>query len=266
MSDRPSLLKLAQLASDDLTPDEARALEAQLEQSEEGRRQLAELRQNVAQYEADAGRQWALLRARLTTEAATAAAPPWWRRLRYTLPPVAAAAAAAIVLLLIHTREPVQPPAPDVAFKGVLAVKVVAKRGARQFVVRSGARMEAGDALRFIVTTDGPGYVSVFSVDGKGKVSPFYPGTDPRNSPAPLRIRQAGRRVLEGSVVLDDAPGPEHLVVVYSPHAFQRPSAHLRIRKQLRSGARAAPQVSARAVGVKGAVEVITVEKAAEGP
>jgi hypothetical protein len=291
MGDRTSRLKLAQLVSGDLGPDEARALEAELAESENSQHQLADIRKNVAEYEADADRHMALLRSRLIAEqsaigsdpASAGSEPefspkpatlggqptgrqgPWWRRLRYYFPAVATAAAAALIALLFYTRGFEEPPKPDVAFKGVLAVKVVAKRGAQQFMVKSGQRMAEGDALRFIVTTDGPGYISVFSVDGRGKVSPFYPEADPRANPAPLHVDRAGRHVLEGSVILDNALGLEHLVVVFSPERFERATVHRRIRRQLEPGA-PVPRFMARTVGLKGSIEVITIEKVAEGP
>jgi hypothetical protein len=258
-------LKLAQLVSGDLAPDEARALEAEIENDEGSRQQLAEIRKNVEEYEADADRHMALLRARMVAEQSAPAAVPWWRRLRYYLPAMATAAAAAVVALLIFTRGFEEPTEPDVAFKGALAVKVVAKRGPEQFMVASGQQLREGDALRFVVTTDGAGYISVFSVDSRGKVSPFYPEADPRGSPAPLRVDRAGRHVLEGSVILDDALGPEHLVVVFSPERFERAAVHERIRRQLESGPRVS-RLLAQVAGVKGRVEVITVEKVAEGP
>jgi hypothetical protein len=118
------------------------------------------------------------------------------------------------------------PPAPEqpayTGLKGTMKFQVVAKRGDHQFRVDPGAELRENDALRFVVVTDRGGWVSVFSVDSRGAVSPFYPDTEPAGDPSPLRLDRAGRHELPGSIVLDDALGPEHFVVVFSPGEFDR--------------------------------------------
>ena len=125
--------------------------------------------------------------------------------------------------------------------------------------MEQGQRLKAGDELRFVVTTAAAGYLSVLSVDGDLKASPFYPDTDPAANVAPLRLDRSGRHELPGGVILDDAKGTEHLVVLFSPAKFSRAEAHRRLEQALRVKAPGA--IKAAAVGVDGAVQIISVEK-----
>jgi hypothetical protein len=110
--------------------------------------------------------------------------------------------------------------------KGEMKFQVVAKRGGNQFRVERDAELRENDALRFVVITDGGGFVEVFSVDSGGAVSPFYPDTEPIGDPSPLRIDGLGRHELPGSIVLDDASGHEFYVVVFSSEEFDRGKIH----------------------------------------
>lgn len=178
-----------------------------------------------------------------------------WRPWVVLVPAGVVAAAVAGVLAL---RPPAPPTAePAVSFKGALAVRVVARRGATQLTVRSGELLAAGDALRFVITAPAPGYLSVFSLDGRGAISPFCPDSDPAADFRPLRLERAGQHELPGSVVLAAAPGPERLFVVFSVDTFDRRRVHARVRELVAQRA----EVTARAVGLRGAVELISVGK-----
>jgi hypothetical protein len=255
----PSQLELARLVAGELPPEEARRVEEAALASPEARQRLEALRAHVAEYEQVAPRQLAALRQRLEAEGASSRVP-FWRRPLVVLAPLAAAAAAVMLVLVL--RAP--PPGPEdaVRFKGALAVRVVARRGESQLVVQVGSELAAGDVLRFVVTVPAPGYLTVFSVDGRGELSPFYPETDPAKDARPLRLERAGQHELPGSVTLDDAPGPERLFVVFSPEPFERAPLHARARELARRGA----AVSAAALGIQGAVERIDASKRAGAP
>ena len=139
----------------------------------------------------------------------------WGRGL--TRPWVMAGGLAVIILAVaIGLREV----APDqtregVAFKGTIGLQVVADRQGSQFVVHEGDALQRGDRLRFRVSTPGPGYVLVVSVEGGGRVTRFYPfaGEDA------MAIDGRGT-LLGGSIALDAFAGYERVFVVFSPRPF----------------------------------------------
>ncbi len=172
------------------------------------------------------------------------------------------AAAAALVLGVYLTLggAPPKPGGDDgIRYKGVVSVEVVAKRGDRQFRVEPGSALLENDALRFIVTTGTPGYMDLFSVDSKGRVSPFYPESEPDADPAPMTLGNAGRHVLPGSVILDDALGEEHIVLVFSEAVFDRDE----VQKEIRSTGAMGPRAIIGRPGGDGAliVERLTIRK-----
>lgn len=247
MSERPSRLELARLVSGELAEDRARRVRAAVQGDPDLQRELDELSANAAAYEERGAQQRARLLVRLEQETSATGSPRrWW----WALAPAAAAALAALVVLVVLPTVRPPAPVPVVAFKGQLAVRVVARRGGRQFVVGQGAALSAGDALRFVVTTGAPGHLVVLSIDGQGTLSPFYPETPAARDPRPLRLESAGRHELPGSVVLDEAPGPELLVVVFSRRPFDRRSVERRLAELARAGT--APD--AARVGVQGEV------------
>ncbi|HEX2657649.1 MAG TPA: hypothetical protein VHU40_05230 [Polyangia bacterium] len=123
------------------------------------------------------------------------------------LAPALAAAALAIVLVA-------RPGQPYRATKGDLTVEIAARRAGAVFAVEGATEVKAGDELQFIVRAGGAAerYVLIGSVDGTGQFSPFYPASlDGRSVAVPT-----GGAPLAPPVVLDDAPGPERVVVVLS--------------------------------------------------
>lgn len=253
MDERPSRLKLAQLVAGDLSPEEAAAVEAAAAESEEIGAQLTELRKNASRFEERGEVHRARLRAALSGQTPSSRSRRIWR---WLIPLVPAAAAALLVLVLwpAGPRDEAR-----VGFKGALAVRIVAKRGGEQFVVREGQRLKQGDGLRFQITTDASGFLSIFSIDKHGTLSPFYPGTDPARAPEPMALARAGRHTLPGSVILDDSRGEEHLVVVFARHGFNRSKIHQRIFRRLREMGPAG--ISAGAAGIKGEIALMSIVK-----
>jgi hypothetical protein len=105
---------------------------------------------------------------------------------------------------------------PVIAAKGGPVLHLVARRTAggeeRIFGIESGAHLASGDAIRFVVDRPDGLYLLVVSVDGAGQVNVYYPygGADAG------RIEPGARVVLDGSIVLDDAVGPERVWAVVS--------------------------------------------------
>lgn len=128
----------------------------------------------------------------------------WW----WGLAAPALAGLAAIVLLA-------RPGTSYRATKGDVTVEVAGRRAGAVFAVDGVTEVSPGDELQFTVrsarATTEP-YVLVGSVDGTGRFSPFYPGSLEGGS-VPL---PSGGAPLAPPVVLDEAPGPERIVVVLS--------------------------------------------------
>jgi hypothetical protein len=135
-------------------------------------------------------------------------APGWWRR-TWLVAPALAAAAALVLMLRVGDRPP---PDDDLRAKGGPSLQIVARRGDQTFRVVDGATLAAGDAVRFVVAAPRDGHLMIASIDGRGVASLYHPAGGDRSAPLP-----AGARVeLPGSIVLDDAPGPERFVALWS--------------------------------------------------
>jgi hypothetical protein len=120
------------------------------------------------------------------------------------------------VLLLVDVRgtEPEKAPdtAPELAIKGGPSLQVYALRDRRVFRISDGDVLAAGDEIRFAVNPAGAGYVLIASVDGRGHATIYVP-YDGKSSVA---VDPRGRTELPGSIVLDDATGPERVFAVFS--------------------------------------------------
>ena len=145
-----------------------------------------------------------------TLPALRARAAPWWsRRLTWIAAPVLAAA-AALVMITVGTG-----PAPDggdLLVKGGAALQVVVRRGDHTAPVAAGATLAAGDEIRFVVATPRAGYLLIASVDGRGATTVYHPYGGSQSAP----VAAAARLELPGSIRLDDAPGPERVVALWS--------------------------------------------------
>jgi hypothetical protein len=74
--------------------------------------------------------------------------------------------------------------------------------------VSAGATLAPGDRLRFEVVAPHDAFVSVVSLDARGQVTAFVPAQGKA-----LPIKAGRRRLLVGAVLLDDALGPERLLL-----------------------------------------------------
>jgi hypothetical protein len=150
-------------------------------------------------------------------------AAPTWKRIEATVRErrrrsgrrwllAALGAGAAVLLLVVVPRQP--PGRGGPVPKGSALAHVICRRGEQTFLVAPGDEVQPGDALRFRPLPVWPGarYIQIGSVDGTGAYVPFYPaGADGGSVPLP----PAGM-ALDGSIRLDDAPGPERLLIVLS--------------------------------------------------
>ncbi|HVG63041.1 MAG TPA: DUF4384 domain-containing protein [Hyalangium sp.] len=134
-----------------------------------------------------------------------------WRR---WLPPLLA---ACVPLLLVLVLVPRLGEEGGVRMKGD-AFRVVASRaGGAPELLAPDAQVRPGDALRFAYESPEAGHLLVLELDGRGAASVFYPYGSATSAP----VAAGQREFLPGSVVLDDAPGPEWLLAVFSPRPFE---------------------------------------------
>jgi hypothetical protein len=129
-------------------------------------------------------------------------------------------------LLVVVTRGDGGAPPDELGIKGGAGWQVFGHRGDRTFAVHDGARLEARDQIRFVVTPQGAHYLLVVSVDGAGKASVYYP-YDGTQSGA---LTGDGRVELPGSIVLDAAPGPERLYAIFSDAPIEVDSIMAQLR------------------------------------
>lgn len=221
MAGCPSHLLLSRFKSDDLTEDEAKRIRAHLAVCEKCRALSLSMDANIQTFLEHGDARFSSLSANIE---ALGPAP-----LRKTGFKVAAAgsliAVAAAALLVFIVGLPFLRDSSGengIAFKGGMSVEIVAARGDRRFAVKDGAALFKGDAVRFVVTVDRPGYLAIFSEDRQGRITPFYPSTEPVDDSRPMALSEAGRHTLPGSIVLDDAIGKERFVVVFSEQVFDR--------------------------------------------
>jgi hypothetical protein len=127
------------------------------------------------------------------------------------------------------------PPASDPALgiKGGGSLKVFARRGDRAELVEHGRTLAPGDQIRFVLESGGLAYALVLSVDGAGKQSVYFPHGGAGSEAVPAQ----GRVEVPGSIVLDDAPGPERIWALFS----HRPLRHADVAAALRALAGAGP-------------------------
>jgi len=128
--------------------------------------------------------------------------------------PLAAAAAAAL-LVLLPGRGPQPPPGwetePRVRPKGEVGLSFVVARDGRAVDGDPAEVYHPGDRLQLRYSTPLHLGLVVVGRDGTGAVSTWY-DADGWSVP----IRPGTRRLLDGSVVLDAAPGPELVVACFS--------------------------------------------------
>lgn len=125
------------------------------------------------------------------------------------------AAAAAIALVLHFKAPPAKPDVPEepyLAIKGSAGMKIVAQHAGTQLEVVDGVKLAKGDAIRFVVDPNGLAYLLVASVDGDGQVTVYFPAGGKESG----RVEDGHKVELPGSIVLDDARGPERVFALFS--------------------------------------------------
>jgi hypothetical protein len=153
---------------------------------------------------------------------AAAAPPSPWRRLL----PVLAACVPVLTVLVLMPRSNSQDD--GVTFKGGELRVVSAREGGAPELLVQDSTVRAGDALRFAYESREPGHLLVLELDGRGMASVFHPFGGSASAPLPALQRD----FLPGSVVLDDSPGPEFIVAVFSPRPLEAAPLLAQLKEQ----------------------------------
>ncbi len=134
-----------------------------------------------------------------------------------------AVATAALALALVIGRDAGIAPTPDdglpaaVRAKGLVALDVFALQDGTVTEAEPGAALRPGDRIQFTYTSAGLDHVIVLGADGDGVLSRYYPERGAVSQP----VAPGTRMVLEDSIVLDAAPGPEVYVAVFSDEPLE---------------------------------------------
>jgi hypothetical protein len=223
--ERPSRLELGQLFTGELDDDLAARIRGRVDERSQAStwlEGLAQARDEVAPFDAELLRKRAFRiqeeeQRQAEREATRTQAPArsaWWRRF-LPLTAMAAAAALAVVIVLpdpnARERHVVPPGAERAKGLGSLGFYVL-----RDEQVHPGSEDEvhwAGDRIQFSYRTVGWESLVVLSLDGRGELNLYYPA----EGDAPVDVIPGERRMLDGSIILDDAPDFE-LILAYFGH------------------------------------------------
>ena len=224
------LHELRQLALGELDEPARAALEQRVAADPNAARRLLELQQQLEAFEreTDVASVSAAIVDRLAQPSAGRAQPslgrPRWPRLFELAAGLAVAASVALVTVAprfgtdVHRTRSKGGQNAELAHDErctgacpVLEMFVKDADGVRAGI--DGMTLRAGDWVQFRYRANGHRYLFIVSVDDEGVLAPLYP--DRRTRSVPIDAR--GRHVLEGSVILDDAVGPERLYAFFSP-------------------------------------------------
>lgn len=189
---RPSRLALARAATGELPPVPGPEAERYAAELDAARAELAPFDATILRAAA----------ARVESERPRVAPRPWYRRL-WVWPVLALAAALLVVLPRGPTNRP----------KGSVDLDFLVLRDGQVQPGQPGGTYRAGDRLQFTYRADGLDSLVLLSIDGEGTLTVFYPSAGEE----PAAVVPGDRHVLEGSIELDDAPGPEVFVAIFGP-------------------------------------------------
>lgn len=142
------------------------------------------------------------------------------RQRRWLMPTVAAATAAATLMffMVVRSRDTgLKQPRIDsqTRTKGTVVLELYAKRSGDVALIRSGEALAPGDAVRFRISTDSPGYLVVAGIDSSGVTTPYLP-----ESGDAVAIDRGKNQIQPSSIVLDDVLGEELFIAVVCPNSI----------------------------------------------
>jgi hypothetical protein len=122
----------------------------------------------------------------------------------------------------------------DIGIKGGGDLLTYVRHGTKVTRLAPGGVVAAGDALRFVVETGSHRYLFIAGVDGGGHAHAYYPFGQWQS----VSVAPRSRFEVPGSLVLDNAPGPERIFAMVS----SRPLDGGDVRPILEELARRGPQ------------------------
>ncbi len=160
---------------------------------------------------------------------------------------------ASVLALVVLLPQIFDTPSTSIHLKGE-SLGVVYKREGMidPLPVSRDLRLRTGDVLRFTFAAERDGHLLILDLDGNRKVTSFYPFGGKRSEP----IQSGSRALLPGSVVLDDAPGPEWLVAIFSTERLDAAS----LSEQLRQLPRSTSKIELSCGGCR--IEALRIQKA----
>jgi hypothetical protein len=194
-------LVIARILADEISAGELEATNAHAEQCSRCKSELDEALRARQQF-----RQHVFPRTLAAVESRRMRKRPW-RRIAPLFFAIPALAALSLVVVNHSTSDAEEPPQQS---KGAGALKAIGKRGEHVFPVEDGARLRAGDRLRFEVQPGGARFIAIGSVDASGRATIYYPSAR-IDAPGPL----------PDSILLDDAPGPERIFAIFSEEKLE---------------------------------------------
>ncbi len=209
--DTVSLHQLRRYRFGELSGEERAAVEARLAEDPEVRARLARI---AAEESAFLGGVDLAVESVAILEKLDRAPAPEPGRLRRLLTTRGFQLVAAFVLLLalIPLARPFVSHGHHNRTKGSVQLEMFIKDEAGVRKGDDGMRLREGDQIQFRYRAVGRRYLFVVSVDSRGAISPLYPDVTGKS----IEVRPDGLHTLEGSVILDDAVGPERIFAVFS--------------------------------------------------
>ncbi len=136
---------------------------------------------------------------------------PWWRRVRPASWIGGLVAAAAALLLAVQTGDLSDSGGGGTRLKAAFDLSFHVRSGQTVEVGVPGASYRPGDAIQLRYSSPVDAYLIVLSVDSVGAATAFY---DDHGRSLPIAAGVA--ELLDGSVILDDALGPERVIGCFS--------------------------------------------------
>ncbi len=149
---------------------------------------------------------------------------------------LASCAAALLLLWQPLSSEPEPKPLPVTRLKAAVDLSFHVKSGAHSRLGCAGEVLQPGDQIQLRISSPQAAHLLVVSLDSRGVVTPFY---DLEGHSIPIEPGVA--QLLEGSVILDEALGPERIIACFSEEPLETRTVLESGRRALRS-AQGAPQ------------------------
>lgn len=180
------------------------------------------------------------------------------RRLWLTAALLLPVAAAGVMLRAGVTPRPAADGGadPDVLAKGGPVLSLVARRHGRILNLRSGEKAWPGDQIRFVLKNVEQPFVLIASVDGAGKATIYVPYDGAASAP----VATAAEVTVDGSIVLDDAAGPERVFAFFSARPLRAAAVRAALQALGKEGP-AAIRSTIRVPGVTDTQSSVLIEK-----